>query len=156
VSVPVPPLADAVALPLLLPQLAALEVITGVEITVGSVMMSDVVVLQLLLSVIVTIYVFAGKELIELLRELVIEEVPLLQLYVYGEFPPLILTAAVPVLFPLQSSFTGVELCTLGPLLFPIATVFVITHAFASVTLTVYAAAERLAAVCPVAVLLQV
>jgi len=73
----------------------------------------------------------------ELFSEFVTELVPLLQLYVYGDDPPVIVTLAVPVLFPLHSSFTGVELCTLGPLLFPIATVLVATQPFASVTDTV-------------------
>jgi len=67
-----------------------------------------------------------------------------------------IVTLAVPVLFPLQSSLTGVDLCTAGPLLLPTATVFVTEQALASVTVKVYVVAERLVAVCPLAVLLQV
>jgi len=82
VSTPVPPDAVATALPLLLPQLALLGTMTGDVIADGSVIITDAVVVQLLLSLMVTTYVFAGNEVIELLSEFVIELVPLLQLYV--------------------------------------------------------------------------
>lgn len=136
-SVPVPPDDVATALPFVLPQLALLGTMPGVAIADGSVIITDAVVVQLLLSLIVTMYVFAVKEVIELLSELVIELVPLLQLYVYGDAPPAIVTLAVPVLLPLHNSFTGVEFCTDGPLLLPIATVFVTEQPLASVTVKV-------------------
>jgi len=55
VNIPVPPDALATALPLLPPQLAPVVVNVGVATAVGSVTFTDAVVVQLLLSVIVTI-----------------------------------------------------------------------------------------------------
>jgi hypothetical protein len=127
----VPPVTFKLAAPVELPKHNTLVgVVLALKPDAGCVITTEAVVVQLLASVMVTLYVPAAR----FDKSSVVD--PFDQLYVYGDVPPVTFKLAAPVELPKHNTLVGVVLALKPDAGCVITTEAVVVHPFASVTVT--------------------